>query len=278
VRLTLVVGEADFFITEDFGPWDQDAYPGWVNLGWQYLPEFDTNRIVSIEIGMKDAADNLIVKYTASGDQIVYQRDNGYISADKKSSLPFYQYVAPGFGTAGEPIMEGPDQDVTVVKGPAFTAWQPATGYVCVTDTEGFQNCKDVSYSGELPLQVGTLTAEDFGYWATSTSVGDVVGYTAGFSLDVKFTDATIVVELYSGNTLLQTNTSVDGAFDHLNGISGPFDVFGTFDYATDGYWTNLLATPEYGQVFIPTKVVATATLASGKVVTATNELLTSTL
>jgi len=123
VSLMLVVQDASFFVTQDFGPWPQETYPGWVNLGWQYLPEFDTTTIASIEIGMKDAAGELIVKYTASGDQIIYQRNNGYINPDtKQSSLPFYQYVAPGFSTAGEPILEGPDLDATVIKGPAFTA------------------------------------------------------------------------------------------------------------------------------------------------------------
>ncbi len=273
ISLTLVVQDASFFVTQDFGPFDQVTYPGWVNLGWQYTESFDTTTIASIEIGMKDAAGNLIVKYTASGDQIIYQRNNGYINPDtKQSSLPFYQYL-----TSGEPIPEGPDLDATVIKGPAFTAWAPASGYICVVDTEGTEDCKTVTYSGDLPLVVGTLTAQDFGYYTTSTAVGDVIGYSAGFSLDVKFTDATIVVELYSGDTLLQTNTSVDGMFDHLNGISGPFDVFGTFDYVTDGYWTNARGA-EFGEILIPTKVVATATLASGKVVTAENTLLTSTL
>jgi hypothetical protein len=56
--------------------------------------------------------------------------------------------------------------------------------------------------------------------------------------------------------------------------FSSPFDVSGTFDYVTDGYWTNVRET-QYGQSVPATKVVATVTLANGKVVTAENTNLT---
>ena len=117
------------------------------------------------------------------------------------------------------------------------------------------------------------LAAEDFGVMDQS----GVKGYTAGFGL----TDATladideVVVKLYSGATLLQTNTGTD-AIDDLAGtqFSSPFDVTGTFNYMTDGYWTNVRGT-EYGQTLVPTRVVATVTLDDGTVLTATNTMLT---
>ncbi len=123
----------------------------------------------------------------------------------------------------------------------------------------------------------GALAAQDFG----TMDVSGVNGYTAGFGL----TDATlanaqsIVVKLYSGATLLQTNTAtaklgVD--YPTATSFSGPFDVFGTFNYPADGYWTNVRGA-EYGQTLVPTSVVATVTLANGKVVTATNTNLTGT-
>ena len=127
--------------------------------------------------------------------------------------------------------------------------------------------------SATLP---GTLAAQDFGVM----DVSGVNGYTAGFGL----TDATFagvqsaVVQLYSGTTLLQTDTLDVGTANVTaltgNQISSPFDVSGTFNYAADGYWTNVRGT-EYGQTMIPTSVVATVTLANGKVVTATNTNLT---
>ncbi len=127
-------------------------------------------------------------------------------------------------------------------------------------------------------LPAGTLLAEDFG----SMNVSGVNGYTAGFGLTNGLTFAnasSVVMQLFSGTTLLQTNTSTSKVATDITGaqISSPFDVFGTFNYTADGYWTNVRGS-EYGQVLIPTKVVATVTLGSGQVVTAENSSLTGTL
>lgn len=126
---------------------------------------------------------------------------------------------------------------------------------------------------------LGALSAEDFGVVNYDTGLGFLKGYTAGFGL----TDATladtdsVVVKLYAaGDVLLQTNTAIMPAFSSLPGFqfSSPFDVSGTFDYATDGYWTNVREA-EYGQSVGAVKVEATVTLDNGKVVTATNTNLT---
>ena len=123
----------------------------------------------------------------------------------------------------------------------------------------------------------GTLSAQDFGVWNASL----VKGYSAGFNLaDATFTGATsIVVQLYSGSTLLQTDTATNPTteFVGLTQISSPFDLLGSFDYPADGYWTNVRGV-EYGQTMVPTRVVATVTLANGKVVTAENTNLTGDL
>ncbi len=126
----------------------------------------------------------------------------------------------------------------------------------------------------------GVLHAEDFGVVEYNTgATGDLAGYTAGFGLiGATFAGATsVVVELYSGATLLQTNTAILSKFNaDVTGtqFSSPFDVSGTFNYALDGYWTNVRGT-EYGQTVPATKVVATVTLENGKVVTAENTILT---
>ncbi len=95
---------------------------------------------------------------------------------------------------------------------------------------------------------------------------------------DATFAGATsVVTQLYSGTTLLQTNTAILTKFNaDVTGtqFSSPFDVSGAFDYATDGYWTNVRET-EYGQSIPATRVVATVTLANGKIVTAENTNLT---
>ena len=139
--------------------------------------------------------------------------------------------------------------------------------------------------SGNAILLGTSLVAQDFGVM----DVSNVKGYTAGFGLSNTnpsssiFTDATlagassVVTQLYSGTTLLQTDTAIIPKFNaDITGsqFSSPFDVFGTFDYAADGYWTNVRGA-EYGQTLVPTSVVATVTLANGKIVTATNTNLT---
>ena len=125
----------------------------------------------------------------------------------------------------------------------------------------------------------GTLAAQDFGVVNYDTGLGMLKGYTAGFGVtDATFAGAqSVVVKLYSGTTLLQTNTAILPKFNaDITGIqfSSPFDVSGNFAYATDGYWTNVKES-QYGQSMPATKVVATVTLANGKIVTAENTNLT---
>jgi hypothetical protein len=128
-----------------------------------------------------------------------------------------------------------------------------------------------------------SLNAADFGYvnYLVPDGVGGDLGYmrgaTSGFTTtNFNLSEATaIVVKLYSGETLLQTNTfDMEDISILSNAFTSPFDIFGTFDYATDGYWTNERAT-NYGQqsTLAPTKVVATVTLPGGDL-TATNTTL----
>jgi hypothetical protein len=126
---------------------------------------------------------------------------------------------------------------------------------------------------------LGVLAAEDFGVVDYDTGMGMLKGYSAGFGLsDAVFTDATsVIVKLYSaGDVLLQTNTFDIANVPLITGnqISVPFDVSGSFDYATDGYWTNDQEA-EYGQSVPATKVIATVTLSNGQVLVAENTNLT---
>ncbi len=131
------------------------------------------------------------------------------------------------------------------------------------------------STSGTAAL-LGSLNAEDFGVVNYDTGLGMLKGYTAGFGVaNNTLAGATNVqVKLYgAGDQLLQTNTAILPKFNaDITGsqFSSPFDVSGNFAYATDGYWTNVRAA-QYGQSIPATKVVATVTLANGKIVTATN-------
>jgi len=127
-------------------------------------------------------------------------------------------------------------------------------------------------------IVAGDLVAEDFSVVSYNTGHGVLSGYTAGFGVNnATLEDAkSVVVKLYSGATLLQTNTAILPKFNaNITGtqFSSPFNVSGTFNYVTDGYWLNERAS-EYGQSVPATKVVATVTLKNGKVVTATNSIL----
>ena len=128
---------------------------------------------------------------------------------------------------------------------------------------------------------VGTakkLSAEDFGVVSYDTGLGMLKGYSAGFGLtNATFTNTqSVVMKLYSGTTLLQTNTATAKVGIDILGsqISTPFDVSGAFAYGTDGYWVNVREA-EYGQTLPATSVTATVTLENGTVVTAQNAMLT---
>ena len=146
---------------------------------------------------------------------------------------------------------------------------------------QGGSRSGDLSTVSGQAILLGTLTAEDFGVVNYDTGLGILKGYTVGFGVsDATLAEAqSVVVKLYSGPTesdLLQTNTAILSKFNaDITGtqFSSPFDVSGTFDYVADGYWTNVKES-QYGQSIPATRVVATVTLANGKVVTATNTSL----
>jgi len=146
-----------------------------------------------------------------------------------------------------------------------------------ITNTNNLQASINVIVGASSTLP-GTLSAEDFGVVNYDTGLGIIKGYTSGFGLtDATFANVqSVVVRLYSNNSLLQTNTATAKVGTNITGvqISSPFDVFGNFDYATDGYWTNTREA-EYGQTLVPTKVIANVTLSNGKQLTAENDLLT---
>lgn len=211
-----------------------------------------------------------------------------WYSADNAASV-YLNGSASAFTTTGDVY------GATPVDGPAnygdvfMASFVPAAGtntldfVVRNWSTESTANPTGVLYKAVVNYCVpavlpGAIAAEDFGVVSYDTGLGMLKGYTAGFGL----TDATfagvqsVVIQLFNGATLLQTNTATAQVGIDITGtqISTPFDVSGTFDYATDGYWVNVKES-QYGQSVPATRVVATVTLANGKVVTAENTLLT---
>lgn len=233
----------------------------------------DASQVVSVSVSLYDGSDNLLVTNTSKSAAKV----NNTLQGPQYSSAFIVQ---PGTYTTSSTWNFGvwsPESNVI-----------PAKMVVTATDVNGdTYTAQNTSFQASEPshptwasLFTGTLSAEDFGVVNYDTGLGMIKGYTAGFGLaDNTFAGATsVVVKLYSaGDVLLQTNTAILPKFNaDITGtqFSSPFDVSGAFDYATDGYWTNVRET-QFGQSVPATKVVATVTLANGKVVTATNTNLT---
>lgn len=110
----------------------------------------------------------------------------------------------------------------------------------------------------------------------TSWNKDGVVGYDAGLALsggETFYNAQSIVVKLYSGSTLLQTNTAIGGKITGTEFLT-PFDIFGSFNYAKDGYFVNKREA-EYGQSLTPTHVTATVVFRDGKSLSATSTYLT---
>lgn len=109
---------------------DAGEFPGWdgaYNLGWQYSDNFDLDSITYIAVGMTDKKGTPIVTYYAAEEQLAYQRENGYMTADRMSSAPFYKV-----DQKGNELKEGYDLDWTVFFEEGFEAWNPATLWVTV--------------------------------------------------------------------------------------------------------------------------------------------------
>lgn len=229
-------------------------------------------------------ATSLVVELRAA-DNSVLQRDTAVIS--KFASLtvitaPFDMYGNFNYATDGYWINERIGDYGTVTQ-PACAVATATLANGCVVTA---QNCNLTGDESTIQL---SLVAEDFAYMAFSNVLGVTAGFhPVNFGMDQA---QSLKVELFTGAgtvespyVLLQTNTSpVPGAHGTASGVpfSGPFDIFGSFNYAADlvpgqtyPFWNNVRAA-EYGQTAIPTRVLATVVMPGGLVVTAENTNLT---
>ncbi len=121
------------FLEETYGA--EKAY----NVGWAYKEGFNyANDRISLEVGLKDVDGKLIVSYTANKEELAWQLNNSYVTADGKSSAPF----AASCENLGEDnelaYLNGESCDAWIVeKGSAYEAWEPASCYVTVTTVDG---------------------------------------------------------------------------------------------------------------------------------------------
>ena len=179
--VTALADGPEYFTMEDFGfASANDTFDnGYFNVGWRYTSGFDTDAITSIEVGLKDNEGQLIIKYTAEGEQLNYQKENGYISSAKQSSAPFYTMAY------GEPMAEIEDSDWTVTFGEAFDKWDVYNCYVTVATADGSQTLTNVSshthnYSEEIISEaaLASAAADDSPakYYKTCSDCGAISG------------------------------------------------------------------------------------------------------
>lgn len=245
------------------------------------LPMWDTtgNYVLNVNYGGTDYAHDVSLTQSASGDLTgnggspagsnVYKWviDSGFVSGSNISLQAHYTATADAVTPLTTMVMNG----VIASNGTISGTWS--------------DNYNGGSRSGTFTTATGTadrleetLRAEDFGVVNYDTGLGILKGYSAGFGLDnATFENVqSVVVKLYAGDQLLQTNTATAKLGDEITGnqISSPFDVSGNFNYAADGFWTNVRET-QYGQSVPATRVVATVTLENGEVLTVENTNVT---
>ena len=206
------------------------------NVGWHYLDGFDTDTITALEVGLKDPNGELIVKYTASGDQLTYQRQNGYINDSKQSSAPFIKNYN-----------EIEDEDWSVVWGEddIYAKWNVSSAYVTVTVgnqtyTLENENCAHQhSFTKEEVTEAALKTAETnesaASYYKTCPDCGAVsyneedvwtnwpylLDITAPQKLYVGEDDTTTAIRLHARNGESQTVTHARIEVD----VTGPEDA-----------------------------------------------------
>jgi len=205
----MAFADDDWFDMQDFGAWG-DSWPNAVNVGWKFNEGFDVSTITAIEVGIKDASGNLIVKYTADTEtvgvdevynpeglnQIAWQLANGYMSNGGQSSAPFYQAYD------GAILQEGAGADWTVSFGDAFNAWAPATAYVTVSTADGSQTKENTSFSGTVAPYIATVNGT--AYYDLGEAIKAAIGteYAVEIVNDIDLTGKTWTPVEYSGGAL----------------------------------------------------------------------------
>ena len=174
---TAVTEPDNIFEMQDFNLWG-DSWKGAFNVGWKFQAGFDTDRITGLEVGMKDSSGKLIIKYTATGDQLVYQKQQGYFSNGGQSSAPFYKE-----DQSGNPIQEVEDLDWTVRFGEAFDKWDVYSCYVTVTvgeteytltNTCTHQHIYDLKNVSDTALKSAATTSSPAIYYKTCSTCGAI--------------------------------------------------------------------------------------------------------
>lgn len=173
---TAVTEPGSIFEMKDFNLWG-DSWKGAFNVGWKFQTGFDTDRITGLEVGMKDSSGKLIIKYTATGEQLTYQRTESYFSDGGQSSAPFYKEYE------GTPITEGADKDWTVIFGEAFDKWDAYSCYVTVTvgeteytltNTCTHQHTYDLEHVSDTALKSAATTSSPAIYYKTCSVCGAI--------------------------------------------------------------------------------------------------------
>ncbi|MEI8061386.1 MAG: hypothetical protein WCG99_03795 [Candidatus Berkelbacteria bacterium] len=240
---------------EDFGTMRSSGVSGYT-VGFGTAP-YTASHFKKIEIKLYEGVTLLA---TTTSDQAMIQ----YPTATSLSS-PFdvngtFDYVADAAWT--------------------YSGWNgtlaniPTRAVIKVTDK------MDNTYTVENHTLTGSplpyMVAEDFGVM----QISGVNGYTVGFGLNgITAADVSSVkVELFKGTTLLSTSNALIPSANwagiaSATSLSSPFNIDGSFDYASDGFWSN---TGWNGSLLdVPTRAVITLIDALGARYTAENTNLT---
>ena len=145
--------------------------------------------------------------------------------------------VTPANATNKNVTWSSSNESIATVDGGLVTAITTGTATITATTVDKGFTATCVVEVIELISENADVTAGDFGVMDFS----NVMGYNVGFILS----DATgkdvekVVVTLYKDGTVLATNTSTEllEQYPDATSLSAPFDVFGDFDYETDGCW-----------------------------------------
>lgn len=183
--------------------------------------------------------------------------------------------VKPENATNKKVTWSSNDESVATVDAGKVTAVSEGKAVITAkTEDGGFTATCKVTVIPPITLEVA---ATNFNTEKNKGYEGIDVGFTINGSTTADLTKVeSMVVELYSGDTLLARNTAkMDAWKDNNPGTSTPFVVVkGTFDPAEDEYWTYEWMEGHPDAKFKPTKAVITVTDVFGNVHKAVNETL----
>ena len=230
------------------------------------------NVFANVKTGIDMDGSGVDLPLTLAGNIII--KDNQMISTSD-SNVYLHQNVLEGTGLV---IDASPNWWGQATGPDATDIISDATGIpessVRYTPWCGEAACTSLVYPSILEVYPSRFYALDAGNGSTTTSGYNVIGSFVNFKMvNVESLNISVYDEAGATDTLLQTNTLTaffldNMAHDNMTSISSPFDVRGTFDYATDQNWA--VSPSMKGNETVPDYAIVTVKLSDGQELTAT--------